>query len=186
MSYDNVLYFAVSRDFDDKDKIYGKSRFAAYNTVNPSYRYVAVRYNQSIIEGSKNQYLDNYINQTVFFKNSTMPLVNFKYADTSNMYPPTTNSICCKYTDWFSLNKHAAKNILSYMIQLNHIKPYNKPVPLDNIHDYIAFVQAICMYLQIHDKRLVFNTNMHKVPPVLSLHSYSSNKVKSKGCLCTY
>ena len=50
MSYENVLYFAISRDLDDKDQIYGKfgnhkvgpenekKRFAAYNTVNPSYK----------------------------------------------------------------------------------------------------------------------------------------------------
>ena len=77
-NYENVLYFAISRDLDDKDQIYGKfgnhkvgpenekKRFAAYNTVNPSYEYMAVQYNKMIM-GTKNTrtgavrvYLDNY------------------------------------------------------------------------------------------------------------------------------
>ena len=115
--YENVLYFAISRDLDNKDQIYGKfgnhkvgpqnekKRFAAYNTVNPSYKYMAVQYNKMIM-GTKNTrtgpvrvYLDNYINQTVLFKSSAKPLVNFNKSE---------NNRC---TDWFSLTEHAAKNI---------------------------------------------------------------------------
>lgn len=235
MSYDNVLYFAVSRDFDNKEQIYGKfgnhkvggekTRFAAYNTVNPSYKYVAVKYNQFIIEkGSQaapHQYLDNYINQTVLFKSSTKPLVKFKCSNVGNMHPEISNRtgfgganrllragfgganrpLCAKqpsqnrrtqldskeisprYTDWFILTEHAAKNILSYMIQLNSMKPYNKPVPLDNRHDYIAFVQAICTYLQIHDERLIQSQTKAHTPPVFT---HLDDKVRNKGffCLC--
>ena len=94
--YENVLYFAISRDLDNKDQIYGKfgnhkvgpdnekKRFAAYNTVNPSYKYMAVQYNKMIMNTKNTRtqgvrvYLDNYINQTVLFKSSTKPLVNFK------------------------------------------------------------------------------------------------------------
>jgi len=213
MSYDNVLYFAVSRDFDNKEQIYGKfgnhkvggekTRFAAYNTVNPSYKYVAVKYNQSIIEKSSHaaprQYLDNYINQTVLFKSSTKPLVKFKCSNVSNMHPEISNGtkqpsqnrrtqldsneISPRYTDWFILTEHAAKNILSYMIQLNSMKPYNKPVPLDNRHDYIAFVQAICTYLQIRDERLIQSQTRAHTPPVFT---HLDDKVRNKGffCLC--
>ena len=153
MSYENVLYFAISRDLDNKDQIYGKfgnhkvgphnekKRFAAYNTVNPSYKYMAVQYNKMIM-GSKNQYLDNYINQTVLFKSSAKPLVNFKKSESN------------RCTDWFCLTEYAAKNILLYMRQLNDNKPYNKPVPLDNEYDYTIFVRAICSYLQLRDERL--------------------------------
>ena len=99
----NVLYFAISRDLDDKDQIYGKfgnhkvgaqnekKRFAAYNTVNPSYKYMAVQYNKMIM-GTKNQYLDNYINQTVLFKSSAKPLVNFKKSNGEGKG---------RCTDWF-------------------------------------------------------------------------------------
>ena len=153
MSYENVLYFAISRDLDDKDQIYGKfgnhkvgpqhekKRFAAYNTVNPSYKYMAVQYNKMIM-GTKNLYLDNYINQTVLFKSSTEPLVNFKKSESN------------RCTDWFSLTEHAAKNILLYMKQLNDNKAYNKHVPLDNEYDYTIFVRSICSYLQLRDDRL--------------------------------
>ncbi len=156
MSYENVLYFAISRDLDDKDQIYGKfgnhkvgahnekKRFAAYNTVNPSYRYMAVQYNKMIM-GTKNQYLDNYINQTVLFKSSAKPLVNFKKSKGDGKG---------RCTDWFSLSEHAAKNILLYMKQLNDTKPYNKPVPLDTEYDYTIFVRAICSFLQLRDERL--------------------------------
>ena len=153
MYYENVLYFAISRDLDDKDQIYGKfgnhkvgpqnekKRFAAYNTVNPSYKYMAVQYNKMIM-GTKNQYLDNYINQTVLFKSSPKPLVTFKKSESN------------RCTDWFCLTEHAAKNILLYMKQLNDNKSYNKPVPLDNEYDYTIFVRAICSYLQLRDERL--------------------------------
>jgi len=270
MSYDNVLYFAVSRDFDNKEQIYGKfgnhkvggekARFAAYNTVNPSYRYVAVRYNQSIIENTpsecredgakaeksrkaaphQHQYLDNYINQTVLFKNSAKPLVRFKCSDISNMHHAiqatvahrnlspfgsrehvgsnrsmgiesgVVNTGILRYTDWFALTEHAAKNILYYMIQLNSMKPYNKLVPLDNRQDYVALVQAICTYLQINDERLIQSQSQSQLhtPPVFSfprrqsLRSfpcfsqlekkaytaqetlYSDDKVRNKGCFC--
>jgi len=196
MSYENVLYFAISRDLDDKDQIYGKfgnhkvglenekKRFAAYNTVNPSYRYMAVQYNKMIM-GTKNQYLDNYINQTVLFKSSPKPLVNFKKSNSEGKG---------RCTDWFCLTEHAAKNILLYMKQLNDNKPYNKPVPLDNEYDYTMFVRAICSYLQLRDERLnnFLSIPTHNVLPDLEAVSSSSNaprltvgkQKKHRMCFC--
>lgn len=191
MSYENVLYFAISRDLDNKEQIYGKfgnhkvgpqnekKRFAAYNTVNPSYKYMAVQYNKMIM-GSKNQYLDNYINQTVLFKSSTKPLVNFKKSENN------------RSTDWFCLTEHAAKNILLYMKQLNDNKPYNKHVPLDNEYDYTIFVRAICSYLQLRDDRLniYFSgipTHHNVVLPDLDAVSsrlQSGSKNKTRLCFC--
>ena len=194
MSYENVLYFAISRDLDNKDQIYGKfgnhkvgpqnekKRFAAYNTVNPSYKYMAVQYNKMIM-GTKNQYLDNYINQTVLFKSSAKPLANFKKSE---------NNRC---TDWFSLTEHAAKNILLYMKQLNDNKPYNKHVPLDNEYDYTIFVRAICSYLQLRDERLKIYflsipTHHKNVLPDLDAVSSrlqiagTQKKNKTKLCFC--
>ena len=194
MSYENVLYFAISRDLDDKDQIYGKfgnhkvgpqnekKRFAAYNTVNPSYKYMAVQYNKMIM-GTKNQYLDNYINQTVLFKSSTKPLVNFKKSESN------------RCTDWFCLNEHAAKNILLYMKQLNDNKPYNKHVPLDNEYDYTFFVRAICSYLQLRDERLngyFSGIPTHHKTVVPDLEAVSSRlqiasaqkKSKTRLCFC--
>lgn len=191
MFYENVLYFAISRDLDDKDQIYGKfgnhkvgpqnekKRFAAYNTVNPSYKYMAVQYNKMIM-GTKNQYLDNYINQTVLFKSSTKPLVDFKKS--------SGNGNRC--TDWFCLTEHAAKNILLHMKQLNDTRPYSKPVPLDNEHDYTIFVRAICSFLQLRDDRLnVYFSNIlthHKnVLPDLEAVSFRlQNKSKTRLCFC--
>ena len=188
--YENVLYFAISRDLDDKDKIYGKfgnhkvgpqnekKRFAAYNTVNPSYKYMAVQYNK-LIMGTKNQYLDNYINQTVLFKSSAKPLVNFKKSESN------------RCTDWFSLIEHAAKNILLYMKQLNDTKPYNKPVPLDTEYDYTIFVRAICSFLQLRDERLNiylsgipthYKTVLPDLEAVSSRLQQKKNRVRM--CLC--
>ena len=195
--YENVLYFAISRDLDDKDQIYGKfgnhkvgaqnekKRFAAYNTVNPSYRYMAVQYNKMIM-GTKNQYLDNYINQTVLFKSSAKPLVNFKKSESN------------RCTDWFCLTEHAAKNILLYMKQLNDTKPYNKPVPLDNEYDYTIFVRAICSFLQLRDERLniylsgipihhktVTRTQGVRVPDLEAVSSrLQQNKNRVRMCFC--
>ena len=194
MSYENVIYFAISRDLDNKDQIYGKfgnhkvgpenekKRFAAYNTVNPSYKYMAVQYNKMIM-GTKNQYLDNYINQTVLFKSSVKPLVNFKKSESN------------RCTDWFCLTEHAAKNILLYMKQLNDTKPYNKPVPLDDEYDYTIFVRAICSYLQLRDDRLniYFSgipTHHKNVLPDLDAVSSrlqiagTQKKNKTKLCFC--
>lgn len=189
MSYENVLYFAISRDLDDKDQIYGKfgnhrvgpqnekKRFAAYNTVNPSYKYMAVQYNKMIM-GTKNQYLDNYINQTVLFKSSAKPLVNFKKSESN------------RCTDWFSLTEHAAKNILLYMKQLNDNKAYNKLVPLDNEYDYTIFVRAICSCLQLRDERLniYFSgipTHYKNVLPNLdAVSSRLQKKNKTRLCFC--
>ena len=189
---ENVLYFAISRDLDNKDQIYGKfgnhkvgaqnekKRFAAYNTVNPSYKYMAVQYNKMIM-GTKNQYLDNYINQTVLFKSSTKPLVNFKKNESN------------RCTDWFSLTEHAAKNILLYMKQLNDNKPYNKPVPLDNEYDYTIFVRAICSYLQLRDDRLNIyfsgiSTHHKNVLPDLEAVSsrlqHQGKQTKHRMCFC--
>jgi hypothetical protein len=192
MSYENVLYFAISRDLDDKDQIYGKfgnhkvgaenekKRFAAYNTVNPSYRYMAVQYNKMIM-GTKNQYLDNYINQTVLFKSSVKPLVNFKMSN---------NEGKGRCTDWFSLTEHAAKNILLYMKQLNDTKPYNKPVPLDTEYDYTIFVRAMCSFLQLRDERLnVYLSGIpthHKtvLPDLEAVSSRLQKKNKTRLCFC--
>ena len=193
MSYENVLYFAISRDLDNKDQIYGKfgnhkvgpenekKRFAAYNTVNPSYKYMAVQYNKMIM-GTKNQYLDNYINQTVLFKSSTKPLVNFKKSKGESN----------RYTDWFCLTEHSAKNILLYMEQLNDTKPYNKPVPLDNEYDYTIFVRAICSYLQLRDERLnvyfsCIPTHHKSVLPKLDAVSsklQAHTQKKNRMCFC--
>ena len=189
--YENVLYFAISRDLDDKDQIYGKfgnhkvgpenekKRFAAYNTVNPSYKYMAVQYNKMIMN-TKNQYLDNYINQTVLFKSSMKPLVNFKKSKGESN----------RCTDWFCLTEHAAKNILLYMKQLNDNKPYNKLVPLDNEHDYTIFVRAICSYLQLRDERLnvyfsgIPTHHNNVLPDLEAVSSRLQKKNKLKMCFC--
>jgi hypothetical protein len=191
--YENVLYFAISRDLDDKDQIYGKfgnhkvgaqnekKRFAAYNTVNPSYKYMAVQYNKMIMgtrTGPVRVYLDNYINQTVLFKSSTKPLVNFKKSESN------------RCTDWFCLTEHSAKNILLYMKQLNDNKPYNKHVPLDNEYDYTIFVRAICSFLQLRDERL--NIYFSRIPahqktvlPDLDAVSFRlQKKNRPKMCFC--
>ena len=191
--YENVLYFAISRDLDDKDQIYGKfgnhkvgpqnekKRFAAYNTVNPSYKYMAVQYNKMIM-GTKNQYLDNYINQTVLFKSSTKPLVNFKKSNGEGK-----GGRC---TDWFSLTEHAAKNILLYMKQLNDTKPYDMPVPLDTEYDYTIFVRAICSFLQLRDERLnIYLSGIpihHKtvLPDLDAVSSRLQTKNKTRLCFC--
>ena len=191
--YENVLYFAISRDLDDKDQIYGKfgnhkvgahnekKRFAAYNTVNPSYRYMAVQYNKMIM-GTKNQYLDNYINQTVLFKSSAKPLVNFKKSKCDGKG---------RCTDWFSLSEHAAKNILLYMKQLNDTKPYDKLVPLDNEYDYSIFVRAICSFLQLRDERLniyLSGIPIHHKTVLPDLEAVSSRLQQKKNrvrvCFC--
>ena len=205
--YENVLYFAISRDLDNKDQIYGKfgnhkvgpdnekKRFAAYNTVNPSYKYMAVQYNKMIMNTKNTRtqgvrvYLDNYINHTVLFKSSTKPLVNFKKSESN------------RCTDWFCLTEHAAKNILLYMKQLNDNKPYNKPVPLDNEYDYTIFVRAICSYLQLRDERLLGHgvseyiyfsgipTHHNTVVPDLEavssrLQQGSTQKNRTRLCFC--
>lgn len=144
--YENVIYFAASRDFDDKNKIYGKfgnyraglerQRLSAYNTTNPSYKYVALPYNQMIMLqlGKPGQYLDNYINYNVFLKHSSRPMVDFKHVSTRNPFRKGK-------TDWFTLSEDAAKSIILYMEERSEI-------PLENIYDYVSFVQAICNCLE--------------------------------------
>ena len=146
---------------------------------------MAVQYNKMIM-GNKNQYLDNYINQTVLFKSSAKPLVNFKKSNCEGGKE--------RYTDWFSLTEHAAKNILLYMKQLNDTKPYNKQVPLDNKYDYIIFVRAICSYLQLRDERLNvyfygIPTHHNTVLPDLNAVSYrlqhqGTQKSRTRLCFC--
>ena len=110
----NVMYFAVSRDVVNKDKMYGKfgnykfgcekRRFSSYNTVNPSFDYATVPYNQKAFRefiGYSHEYLDNYINHKIFLKKSNKPLVNFKN------------------TDWFEILENAAKDIISYIKKLD-------------------------------------------------------------------
>ena len=145
--YENVLYFAASRDFDNKNKIYGKfgnyrvglekQRLSAYNTTNPSYKYVALPYNQMIMLklGKPGQYLDNYINCNVLLKQSSRPMVDFRRVCTRNPFLEAK-------TDWFSLSEDAAKSIILYMEKRSQTS-------LENTDDYLLFVHTICNFLQI-------------------------------------
>ena len=170
----NVMYFAVSRDVVNKDKMYGKfgnykfgcekRRFSSYNTVNPSFDSATVPYNQKAFRefiGYSHEYLDNYINHKIFLKKSNKPLVNFKN------------------TDWFEILENAAKDIISYIKKLDkrpihacNFKQLSKTagysdtkcpsesevceisvaeecIPLNNKYDFQLFLETICDYLDV-------------------------------------
>jgi hypothetical protein len=52
-----------------------KKRFTTYDTNNPSYLHVSVPYDKKIMHklGTKHEYLDNYINNKVLLKMSSVP-----------------------------------------------------------------------------------------------------------------
>ena len=102
------LYFIISRSINNRDDIYGKfgnckssnneKRFISYDSNNPSYLRVFVPYDETIMQrlGTQHECLDNYINNKVLLKMSSVPKVHFK---------PSSSSSEKKKTDWFLLPK---------------------------------------------------------------------------------
>ncbi len=152
----NVLYFAVSRNLYNKDKMYAKfgnyklgyekKRFSSYNTVNPSFDYATIRYNQKAFReftGYSHEYLDNYINHKILLKKSNKPLVSFKN------------------TDWFEISERAAKEVISYIknrhehtcnltqVEVCEISTAEERIPLNNKYDFQIFLENICDYLNV-------------------------------------
>ena len=137
------LYFIISRSIKNRDDIYGKfgtskninyeKRFITYDTNNPSYLHVSVPYDKTIMHklGTQHEYLDNYINNKVLLKMSSVPKVHFK---------PSS-----KKTDWFFVTKETAYNIMLFMVQFNE---YRHSHPIDSVKDCIYFVKKIRVLLQ--------------------------------------
>ena len=141
-----ILYFIISRSITDKDNIYGKfgnckyindtKRFMSYDANNPSYLRVSVPYDQTIMHklGTQHEYLDNYINNKVLLKMSSVSKVRFKL-----------NKLKNAKADWFFVTPNTAYNIMSYMIQFNESRHSH---PIDSVKDCICFVRKLRILLE--------------------------------------
>ena len=175
-SYENVLYFVVSKGLNDK--IYGKfgnykagnekQRFAAYNTTNPSYEYASLLYNQNILP-NQNMCLDNYINDRVLLKTSALPKVDFKRGGTGG-----------RKRDWFDVSEDIVNDIWTCMKTMKSI---------DNEADLMKFTQTILgligrksTTLKETKGRVVCNTcKESKLPSAFNVH-----QAKCKECQKVY
>ena len=140
------FYFIISRSINNKDDIYGKfgnckninfeKRFISYSTNNPSYFRVCVPYDKAIMQRLGTQYecLDNYINNKVLLKMSSVPKVHFLLSRSEKTK-----------TDWFFVTEKTAYNIMLYMVHFNESRHSHH---IDNVKDCMCFVKKLRILLQ--------------------------------------